>query len=312
MWRALTSWVSPKPAAEPGPDRVFGDGEMDRELQHNGYVVRPFLDAGEIQVLRRLHDHLVPELPADFTATSLSDSFELRWRVSGGIRAILEERLRRIVPRHKLILAAFVSKRARTSHGRVNLHQDWWVVDNRLHRAVHFWCPLVDVEPRNGCLKIVPGIHRFLNDPYPIHPPMYRTAYHPVLARLDAEFARKVSMPAGSALIYDERMLHGSDENLSDEPRAAFNCVMIPAELEPIVYWWDQRDPRRLSVLEVSEAFLCRFRFGMPLEEPYPEDVKPRGTTEAAVRPLGEAELAALRRVQADCVAEEKGLPRRG
>ena len=296
MWRAIVSWLTPERSVESRPDPLFGDDRRDREFSHDGYVVLPFLDPSHVAALQRLHDEMLPDLPADFTATTLSDDFELRSRVSTGIRAIVEERLGRILPGYKVVLATFVSKRARTLQGRVNLHQDWWLVDNRVRRALHFWCPLVNVGAGNGCLKIVPGIHRLLNDPYPIHPPMYRTAYHPVLPRLESEFVRRVAMPAGSALVYDERMLHGSDENLSDQPRVAFNCVMIPADLEPIVYWWDEREPGRMSILEVSEEFLCRFRYGTPLETPYPRDVSLRGTTEASVRPLREDELAALRR----------------
>jgi len=308
MWRALLSRLTPEPTAESPP--IFGDDQMDRALRHDGYLMLPFLDESHIQALRRLHDRMMPALPADFTATTLDDSFDFRRRVSHGIRRIVEERLRRILPRYKVILATFVSKRARTTQGRVNLHQDWWLVDNRIHRALHFWCPLVDVGTRNGCLKVVPGIHRFLNDPYPIHPPSYRTAYHPVLPRLEAELVRRVSMPAGSALVYDERMLHGSDDNLSDQPRLAFNCVVVPEGLEPIVYWWDEREPSRMSILEVSEEFLCRFRYGTPLDEPYPEDVRRRGTTEAAVRPVGESELAALRRLRKGFAAGEESRPR--
>jgi Phytanoyl-CoA dioxygenase (PhyH) len=294
MWQGLSSWLTRASTAGPTTSRAFGNDRMDRELAQDGYLVLPFLDPADIEALRRLHDRMMPALPADFTATTLDDDLQFRRRVSAGIRRIVEGRLKRIVPGHRLVLATFVSKRARTTRGRVNLHQDWWLVDNRVHRALHFWCPLVDVGPRNGCLKVVPGVHRLLNSPYPIHPPSYRTAYHPVLPRLDAELVRRVSMPAGSALVYDERMLHGSDDNLSDEPRAAFNCVMIPEDLEPIVYWWDERQPGRLSILEVSEDFLCRFRYGTPLQEPYPDDVRRRGTTEAAVRPLGDAELEAL------------------
>jgi hypothetical protein len=312
MWRELmSSWLTPEPTATPRLEPIFGEEQTDWMFRQNGYLVLPFLDGNEIQALRRLHDEMMPALPADFTATTLSDNFDFRWQVSNGIKRIVEERLRRVIPRYKLILATFVSKRARTTQGRVNLHQDWWLVDNRLHRALHFWCPLVDVGTGNGCLKIVPGIHRFLNDPYPIHPPEYRTAYHPVLPRLETEFVRRVSMPAGSALVYDERMLHGSDENLSDQPRAAFNCVMIPEDLEPIVYWWDEREPARLSILEVSEEFLCRFRYGTPLEEPYPEDVRLRGTMEATLRPLREPELAALRHLRVEAAVEEDR-PRRG
>jgi len=302
MWRALASWLSPSLAAEPASP-VFQADEADRAFARDGYVVRSFLEPSEIEELRRLHDRLLPDLPSDFTATTLSDDPELRTRVAGGIRAIVEARLEDIVPGYKLVLATFVSKRALTSAGRVNLHQDWWLVDNRIDRALHFWCPLVDVGTGNGCLKVIPGVHRLLNDPYPIHPPTYRTAYHPVLPQLEQDFVRRVAMPAGAALVYDERMLHGSDENRSDRPRVAFNCVMIPSRLDPIVYWWDESDPDRLSVLDVSQEFLCRYRYGTSLAEQQPGDVRHRETIEATVRPLGKADLAALRRAQAEAAA---------
>jgi hypothetical protein len=299
MWRAFASWL--RPSREAGSaDPVFQVEEVDRAFAREGYVVLPFLEMGEIEALRQLHDRLFPDLPFDFTATTLSDDPDLRAEVSRGIRAIVEKRLAAMVPGYKVVLATFVSKRPRTSAGRVNLHQDWWLVDNRVHRALHFWCPLVGVGADNGCLKVVPGIHHLLNDPYPIHPPSYGTAYHPVLAQLEREFVRRVAMPAGAALVYDERMLHGSDENASEHPRVAFNCVMIPAMLEPIVYWCDEADAGRLSVLEVSEEFLCRHRYGTPLSRPYPDDVRARSTVEAAVHPLRRRELLALRRAQAE------------
>ena len=293
------------PSSDRPGDRIFASDVTDREFASRGYVVRPFLGPAEIQAVERLHADIFPELFADFSATSLDDSFDRRWRVSEGIRAIVEEPLRKIVPRRKLALAAFVTKRPNTTKGRVPLHQDSWIVDNRVHRALHVWCPLVDVGPDSGCLKVVPGIHRLLNDPYPIHP-KFRTAYHPRLSVLDEEFARLVSMPAGAALMYDERMLHGSDENRSDRLRVAFNCIMIPVDINPLLYQWDERTPDRIQVLEVDETYLCQFRFGVPLAPPYPHGVRLVDTIGVATKPLSDEDFVVLRDMQRTFADDDK------
>ena len=284
-------------STRPSGGPIFADGAIDQQFAIRGYVVHPFLDAAEVRAMEHVHAEIFPELLSDFSATTLDDSTERRWRVFEKIRAIVDAPLRRIVPHHKMALATFVTKRPRTTQGRVPLHQDWWIADNRVHRALHFWCPLVDVGPESGCLKIVPGVHRLLNDPYPIHP-KFRTAYHPRLSVLDGEFALRVPMPAGAALLYDQRMLHGSDENRSDRMRVAFNCIMIPEDLTPLLYQWTPDIPDRLQVLEVDERYLCEFRFGVPLAPPYPQGVRLVDTIPVATSPLSDGDFSVLRDMQ--------------
>jgi hypothetical protein len=284
---------------------VFDDAALDGAFMSRGFLVRPFLDPTEILAMERVYAEMFPETDADFSATILNDSTECRLDASAAIRAIVEAPLRRMFGRHKLAVATFVTKRPRTTKGRLPLHQDWWIVDNRVHRALHVWCPLVDVGPDSGCLRVVPGVHHFLNDPYPIHG-KFRTAYHPKLAVLDEQCSIRVSMPAGTALIYDERMLHGSDDNRSDHLRVAFNCIMIPEEALPLVYQWDEQAPDRIEVLEVDEPYLCEFRFGVPLSRPYRRGIRLIETIPAAVSPLNDEGIARLRAIQAGFSVEDR------
>src|SRR4030095_10486465 len=187
-------------------DSVFADQALDQHFAANGYSVRPFLGPAESGAIGRLHDALFPQLDADFSATILKDSFDERWRASSAIRALVEPLLKQMIPGHKVMLATFVTKRAQSTRGRLPLHQDWWIVDNRVHRAVHVWCPLGVLGPEMGCLKVVPGVHDLLNDPYPVHA-KFRPAYHPRLSVLAGEFAKKGSMPAGSAPASRRRVL---------------------------------------------------------------------------------------------------------
>ena len=290
--------AAPSSTAVRSPASVLADQAADREFLARGYLVRPFLGPGELQAVARLHEECYPTLTTDFTATTLDESFERRWRVSTGLRAIVGATLARLLPRHRMVLGTFVTKRAQTRQGRVPLHQDWWVVDNRVQRALHVWCPLVDVGLDTGCLTVVPGVHELLGDsPYPIHP-KYRTAFHPVLSAVSERFAKRIPMRAGSALFYDQRMLHGSEENQGQHERVAFNCIMVPEDAEPLLYLWEESAPKRFEVLGVDEAFLCRFRFGTPVRPPYPDGTRWLTSVEDTSEPWRDEDLEALRRVQ--------------
>ena len=280
---------------------LFTDPSTDDEFTRLGCVVRPFLDAQQVRAMTQLNADLVPDGGADFSATTLHDNAAHRWRVFEAIRAVTADRLREMMPRHTLVFAAFVSKRARTTHGRVPLHQDFWMVDNRMDPAVAFWCPLVDAGPHNGGLKTVPGVHRLLNHPYPINP-KFRTPYHPRLSQLDREFARCPYVPAGSALIYDQRMLHGSDENLSDHARIAFNCTLVPGSQQLRLYDWDERSPERMLVFDVDQPVLCRFRYGAALDPRTDPGVRLEGQIASTVDPLTDDDMTFLRDVQRERV----------
>src|SRR5262245_49336020 len=103
---------------------IFASEEAGREFARNGFVVLPSLDSDAIQVLRDLHDRLFPVLGTDFYSTTLNATVDQRVAVMTGIRTVLEGPLRAILPRHKLQLATFKTKRPGTKRGRVPLHQD--------------------------------------------------------------------------------------------------------------------------------------------------------------------------------------------
>jgi hypothetical protein len=91
-------------------ERIFADAAMDVTFAASGYVVHPFLGAAEMRAMEQLHAEMFPETDADFSATILNDSTESPVRTSRTIRAIVEAPLRRILGRHRLAVATFVTK----------------------------------------------------------------------------------------------------------------------------------------------------------------------------------------------------------
>lgn len=271
---------------------VFADAQLDEEFGRRGYVVCPLLAPHEIESLLQLHQALPPDQPADFYATVFSRDVDYRRRVSEGVGAALMPRLQSLLPEHELCFAVFVTKRAMSSSGRVPLHRDYWFADPRVDRAVHVWCPLVDVDQTNSCLQVVPGSHTLVDSPYAVN------EYPPVFDRvkdvLHRKFLTDMPMTAGSALLYDSRLFHASGENRSGAVRPACVAILLPRGVPPRVYVWNGSTPTRFDVLEVSKDFLLRMERGAPVREPYPADVRHVDTVDFPVEPLSARDLEAL------------------
>ena len=118
-------------------------------------------------------------------------------------------------------------------------HQDWtgWNDDSSYQaqpQQLFLMYYLIDTEPGNGCLRLIPGSHRKrhrLHDDVPDahtdeikrmmdpdHP-----AYQPVADSVD------VPVRAGDLVIGDSRLLHGSYGNRSDRRRTVITLWYFPA-----------------------------------------------------------------------------------
>jgi hypothetical protein len=276
-------------------ERVFTDNATETEFRRKGYVVLPFLDAGEIAALGQLHDVLPPEAPADFYATVFSRNADYRRRISDGIGAILANKLDALFPRHELCFGLFVTKQPMTQRGRLPLHRDYSFVDQSVHIALNLWCPLVDVDEQNGCLHVVPGSQTLMPSPFAVNE--YPSPFHPVMDLLNEKYTRKIVMPAGSIVAYDSRLLHGSGENRSNRVRPACTCILVPKGVRPRVYVWDGQRPTRFDVLEVTRDYLLRLERGAAIKPPYPEGVTYLTSADYSVTALRPQDLVALNTV---------------
>lgn len=138
----------------------------------------------------------------------------LKGRLSGVLQPLLGD----VQP----FLAAFISKGP--GGASLQYHQDWSYTDERVHRAVVVWIPLVDVGVANGCLQIIAGSHTWTTGP--------RTdAVESPAESLQAELAllaEPVPLRLGQAVAYDPAIFHGSAANRSDSLRPAAAIAFVP------------------------------------------------------------------------------------
>src|SRR5262249_50191733 len=136
--------------------RTFADEDTEREFASRGYVVLPLLGATGIETLQALHDELFPVVPSDFHSTFLSATADQRLRVLTGVREVMGAGLGAFLPIYRIRSATFIAKRPNSQRGLLPFHRDAWLTDHRRVPAPSVWCPLVDVGPGNGCMRVIP------------------------------------------------------------------------------------------------------------------------------------------------------------
>jgi hypothetical protein len=103
-------------------------------------------------------------------------------------------------------------------HGLQALHPDWGrAASEPFHVVTVLWL-LDDFTPNNGFTRLVPGSHRVSRPPKALLQPERR---HPDEQRVVAE--------AGSALLFNAHVLHGSMRNQSGQRRRVLQCQFAPA-----------------------------------------------------------------------------------
>jgi len=124
----------------------------------------------------------------------------------------------------KLWQSMYIFKQAQIG-GEVRWHQDASYLISRPPGITGMWVAIEDAHKENGCLWVQPGGHRSpLRELYQVD---WRKR-EGVLTKIDdthwPEYneAVAVEVPAGSLVIFNERMPHYSSRNLSEHSRHAF------------------------------------------------------------------------------------------
>ncbi|MBB3125436.1 ectoine hydroxylase-related dioxygenase (phytanoyl-CoA dioxygenase family) [Paenibacillus rhizosphaerae] len=123
----------------------------------------------------------------------------------------------------------------RVAAGAVPWHQDksYWP-DANSNPVITVWIPLVDANEINGCLHIKPRTHRkkLLQWHQESHSGTGYTALHEEqLGRIETV---ALPVPTGSAILFNDRCLHMSTPNESDEVRWSVDLRYQPTDQDPM------------------------------------------------------------------------------
>jgi hypothetical protein len=244
---------------------------LDPAATADGYLTIGLVNRATVRRLGEVFGRLDVPDGHGFHATSAHGTRETARSVDRLLKAELAPLLQRVLPDHEPFLAAFISKGAKAG-GTVDFHQDWTYTDERRHRAVLVWIPLVETTEANGALRVVPGSHAWTSGLRP------SGAAHPT-EPLQADLARRsvtVPLEAGAACVYDPALVHGSFPNPSPAVRPVAAIAVAPRDA-PLVHF-QVDDDGGLAGWQIDESHFTSRPFagrpdGCPPIEPWDRPV---------------------------------------
>jgi ectoine hydroxylase-related dioxygenase (phytanoyl-CoA dioxygenase family) len=192
---------------------------LQQLLCHKGYIQLPFLTHSEVKEAQQLYKALhTPNTyhQGRYTTQEIEPAGQ-RQIVLDKLHTLLKPKLEQLFFDHKVPILQFFVKQPGTDGG-IQFHADSTLLINP-HLEAHYaiWIPLQDVGAQNGTLAMLPGSH-LLNHhiaatsiPWP----------HSTLVEQQKNNTDTLQIRAGEIVVFDNRLLHASTFNSSNEPRIA-------------------------------------------------------------------------------------------
>lgn len=265
------------------------DAAAEARFRDDGYAVVDWLDPQELASLLVAVGEIHPAPPADspWACDFYSEDPATKARVQEVIATAFGPSVERAFVDHHTYLHAFVVNWPGTGGG-LPLHQHSSVVEEPEHRSAVVWCALHDTTPTTGTLHVVPGSHRVQEGPKAERSPDWFEGHEDVLRD---RHATPVYLRAGQALVFDNALLHFSDENRSDAPRLTAVANLAPRSAELRYYSWTDRG--ELEVYRLDPSFFLGAVAG-DFEWAEPEGLELVGTRPARHAVPSDRELAGL------------------
>lgn len=224
-------------------------------VDRDGYATTSIFTRAELAAVRRELDRFGLDDDHDFFASPAFSAGEPARAFDLAVRSIARPALHRLLPDHEPFMIAATTK-GRRSTMPVKFHQDWTYTDEPEQWPVFLWCPLVDVDERNGALRVIPGSNHWTTA---IRPSRRDEATEAHQAEFAAR-ARTIALRAGQALAFAPSTLHGSEPNPTDRPRPAITIALAPRGAR-LVHFHESSDGA-LSGAVVDDAFFTMHPYG--------------------------------------------------
>jgi hypothetical protein len=222
-------------------------------------VTKICFDITEINNLTENLKPLLQNKPSSekYQISLFNDGISKRKRIDDLIFSFMEKNAPYLLTTHTILLTNLIIKP--TKFGVFPLHQNWTFVDESKTRSYTLWIPLVKTTPQNGTLQFILGSHNIFNDEKRgYNTPYFFMKHEERLKRHLVPFYLEL----GEALLFDDAIMHFSDNNLSDSNRVAIQITLV-LKNEPIVHYCFKKGLffNKILEYEVDKTFYDSLKF---------------------------------------------------
>ena len=212
---------------------LFKNTAQQDFFEKNGYLLLPALNQDDISQLRDLYSELgiKDEKGYGFHVAMDNADKDLVQKMVTKITDVVLPKVQEYLHETQLFTASFVVKEP-NPQGVVPPHQDWSFVENEIdHCSVTCWIPLQDVTMDNGCMGVIKGSNHFFESHRPSPSPQVETPLKKHMFTI-FPFLELIEMKAGEALIFNNKTIHASPPNITNETRLAVGLGFTQKEAE--------------------------------------------------------------------------------
>lgn len=234
---------------------IFKDEHHQQLFNKQGFIVLPFLNTDEVQLLDNFFDELHPNLGnAGFFSGTYSKDTTYKKLASEKIVSVFSRVYEETFINYTPFGGAFLYK-VPGHDSALAVHQDWTIVDETKNVALNCWVPLCDVTIENGPLMVLPGSQfDALN--------VVRSPTLPFFFSGDDNIVMEQLIPmevkAGTAVILNQSVIHYSPTNKSNKVRKAITAGVKTKDAQ-MYFHYKIPDKDELEVFEVPDSFFLNF-----------------------------------------------------
>lgn len=207
---------------------TFKNDQSEAFFNKYGYLhIESFLNKETIKTLLDLYKSLHTEVNSK--QNQWNSLYHLKkgegLEVSNFIRNLLYDQLEEIFDNLSYPVGTFMSKNPNKG-STCEVHRDFTVYDENIIQFRNIWIPLIDINKQNGALYVIPGSHHLFHS---IRPMFSEWEYKHIDKHI-LKYKKTIYAKAGDLIVYSDKTLHGSLENLSASTRPVIHGGVIPPE----------------------------------------------------------------------------------
>ena len=234
---------------------IFIDSSHQKAFDENGFVILPFITEQQVVELLSFYNSNVKG-PNDGPVwdSSRFNNYDENELIRNTIFEALSPVASKYFQNHVLYGGTFLVKPQMNS-SELPLHQDWNIIEEDKYISAQIWCPLMDVNSENGSLFVLEKSHDFYKT--------FRSGsihgirFHPADNTIIADQVVEVKVEAGHAVIYQNKLFHGSYKNHSSTDRIVALGSIMSKEAQ-LVYYQKSEDGNSVLKIKASAEFYLK------------------------------------------------------
>ena len=239
---------------------LFANPEHQKKYEEDGYLVLPALNQAAIDKLKSYYKEvgIKDEMGYGFHVGMDQKDKALVAQMVDKISGIALPFVKDYLVDFQLFTASFVIKESNPK-GLVPPHQDWTFVDDETqHTSVTCWIPLQDVNMDNGCIGVFKGSHKFFDHLRPSPSPQAPSPLYEHMFTI-FPYLQLLEMKAGEAVFFNNKTIHASPPNTTDEVRLGVGLGLTQKEAEVRHYYLKPGTKNRVLKYKADADFYKKY-----------------------------------------------------